>query len=62
MQSFEEFKKNIKRVAKSHIAYFDEEGNLTYKENATRCIITEYDSDGKLIKSTHGICKPKNNK
>lgn len=52
-------KKNLeerKKVAVRNICYFDENNNIVEKEKGKYCIITEYDKDGHLIKSIHGIC------
>lgn len=60
MRSFKEFLEDKKRVVKRHICYLDDNGNVVDKENATNCIITEYDSNGEIINSVHGSCKKNN--
>ncbi|MCD8367414.1 MAG: hypothetical protein LUC48_05240 [Clostridiales bacterium] len=45
-----------KVVVRSNICYFDAKGNVCEKEDAVTCIITEYDQNGNLINSVHGIC------
>lgn len=41
--------------AYSEIFYFDDNGHLVDEKEATRCSIRECDSDGNLIRETHGI-------
>ncbi|MCD8382113.1 MAG: hypothetical protein LUC30_04235 [Clostridiales bacterium] len=48
-------KRESKVVAKSNICYFDAKGEMCEKENATTFLITEYDKDGNLINSVHGL-------
>ena len=52
---------SISDVASSEIYFFDNEGNETTKENATRLIIRELDKDGNLINETFGTCNQKQN-
>lgn len=55
MESFAEFLEKEKKITKRNICYLDDNGNVVDKEKATNCIITEYDSDGNIINSVHGI-------
>ena len=44
----------------SEIYYFDLNFNIVDEENASKCIILEFKSDGTLDKETFGICNKYN--
>ncbi len=56
MESIEDILKRRKEVAKKIIVYMNEKGEKVEKEEATNFMISEYDKDGNLINSIHGIC------
>lgn len=49
MKTFDEFLMERRKIAKTNICYLDKDGNVVSEEKATKCIITEYDSEGKVI-------------
>ena len=49
MRSIDDIIKARKNIAKTNVAYLNDKGEIVKKEQATQCIITEYDKDGNII-------------
>ncbi len=48
-----------KKIVNTNVCYFNDKGEIVSKEEATNVIITEYDSDGKIINEIHANCESK---
>lgn len=53
---------NRKKVARAEAYYFDDNNKTVPKEEATRCIIREYDENGKFINEIFGYIGHNNNR
>ena len=53
---------SIKKNDNNIIVFFDNQGNVVDKENATRVRITELDDNGNIIEEIWGFCNGEMNK
>lgn len=62
MQTMDDILRQRSKIAKTNICYMDDKGNVVTEDKATRCIITEYDSEGKVINEVVAVKENTNNK
>lgn len=49
METMDDILRQRSKIAKTNICYMDDKGNVVTEDKATKCIITEYDSEGRVI-------------
>ncbi len=62
MRSIDDIIKARKNIAKTNVAYLNDKGEIVKKEQATQCIITEYDKDGNIINEIFTVLEKEHEK